>query len=236
MAGDWIKMEKATVRKPEVRTIARLLGISRREAIGLLFEFWCWLDDCVVDGRVDACVDADVDAEFGAGFAAALKLVGWAAFTPAPDGLTGYMTIPNSGRHFGETSKKRALTNERQARWRAKHVDAPVDAHVDAPPSTTPSTREEKRREDKAIGRVSRATRLPADWFPSDELRAKALQHLSPSAVALETTKFKNYWAGVGGAKGAKLDWGATFDNWILNAVKYGAEPCASNEPRKVAL
>ena len=44
MAGDWIKVEHATMDKPEVLRIADLLGVSRREAIGILFDFWVWLD------------------------------------------------------------------------------------------------------------------------------------------------------------------------------------------------
>jgi uncharacterized protein YdaU (DUF1376 family) len=84
--------------------------------------------------------------------------------------------------------------------------------------------------------KIGRASRLPAEWFPSPELRTFALKHLSPASVALETTKFKNHWAGVAGARGAKLDWDATFQNWVLNSLKYGAEPARVVASSGVAL
>jgi hypothetical protein len=146
VAGDWIKVEKATLRKPEVATVARLLGVPRHQCLGILLDFWMWLDDVCVDGHVDACVDADVDAVMSTpGLASALKVVGWASFEYTDDGLSGRLLIPNHNRHFGESAKNRSLKSERQARWRAKQATK----HVDATPSTTPSTREEKRREYK---------------------------------------------------------------------------------------
>lgn len=45
MAGDWIKVEKATSRKPEVLRIAAALGVHPDHAFGLCFRFWCWCDD-----------------------------------------------------------------------------------------------------------------------------------------------------------------------------------------------
>ena len=37
---------------------------------------------------------------------------------------------------------------------------------------------------------------------------------LEPSPV---WDQFKDYWASVGGTKGAKLDWFATWRNWVRN-------------------
>ncbi len=38
MAGGWIKVEKSTIRKSEVTAIARLLGVTRHHALGLLLH------------------------------------------------------------------------------------------------------------------------------------------------------------------------------------------------------
>lgn len=56
-----------------------------------------------------------------------------------------------------------------------------------------------------------RATRLPEDWKPSDDLVGFARDHgLDPAEAAAE---FADFWRGVPGTKGKKLDWDATFRN-----------------------
>lgn len=52
-----------------------------------------------------------------------------------------------------------------------------------------------------------KGSRLPPDWVPVD--------HVSET---YELEKFRDYWASVPGQKGVKLDWDATWRNWIKNA------------------
>ncbi len=60
-------------------------------------------------------------------------------------------------------------------------------------------------------GRTDRGTRLAADWRPSADDRAFAGRcGLEPDSLAAE---FRDYWHGVPGARGRKLDWAATFRN-----------------------
>ncbi len=141
MSGEWIKVEISTADKPEVLKMARMLGIDRDAVFGKLIRFWAWIDVQCVDGVVDGVVDADIDSIcHQTGFSAALCAVNWLIC----DAEREQIMVPNFGRHNGESAKKRALKNDRQAKWRSKTVDVPVDAT----PSTTASTREEKRRED----------------------------------------------------------------------------------------
>lgn len=152
MAGDWIKVEKASPNKPEVLKIARMLGVGRQHALGLLVEFWIWLDSNCVDGVVDGVVASDVDAMLSCPcFASLLVEVGWVNF----DDKRACMMVVNFARHNGETSKNRALKSERQARWRANSVDARVDARA--------TTREEKRREEESITTMSSSLEKPAN-------------------------------------------------------------------------
>jgi hypothetical protein len=138
MAGEWIKVEKSTADKPEVLRMARELLIDRDAVFGKLMLVWMWFDANSVDGVVDGAVDADVDALVRhVGFASVMKSVNWLAEVRGRPGLS----LPNFGRHNGETAKKRALSNRRQSRWR--------NADVDAPSVTNASTREEKRRSNK---------------------------------------------------------------------------------------
>jgi hypothetical protein len=171
MAGDWIKVERATPEKPEVLRMARELCIDRDAVFGKVMLVWMWFDSNSCNGVVDGAVDADVDAVVRhQGFASLLRSVGWLKDAPRGIGLE----LPNFARHNGETAKKRALSNRRQAKWR----NAAVDGHVDAMPSTNASTREEKRREEIKT-KAARAVALP-EWLPHEawkdwlEVRSKA--------------------------------------------------------------
>lgn len=66
----------------------------------------------------------------------------------------------------------------------------------------------EIEKEAKKIRRSqARGTRLPTDWEPCEHLDRRD-----------ELAKFRDYWLAVPGSKGCKLDWDATWRNWIRNA------------------
>jgi uncharacterized protein YdaU (DUF1376 family) len=64
---------------------------------------------------------------------------------------------------------------------------------------------------------TKRGSRLPADWTP-DEVFAKG-EGLAAAEAAREGEKFRDYWLGQPGQKGVKLDWQATWKNWIRKAA-----------------
>jgi hypothetical protein len=116
--------------------LARILSMSHREALGAVVQFWSWADSNTVDGLVDGVALQDVDAVLSCpGLCAALEMVGWLQVDKEKERIR----IPKFARHNGESAKKRALTNRRQAKWR--------NAVVDGDASTKASTREEKRRD-----------------------------------------------------------------------------------------
>ena len=67
-----------------------------------------------------------------------------------------------------------------------------------------------------------RATRIPDDFTVTEEMTQWGLENV-PELVRLgrgkrETDKFINYWRGKSGKDATKLDWPATWRNWMLNA------------------
>jgi len=63
----------------------------------------------------------------------------------------------------------------------------------------------------QVVQRTPRGARLPPTWGPTPEDACFAAQMgLDPDDAAAE---FRDYWIGVPGAKGCKLDWSATFRN-----------------------
>jgi len=69
----------------------------------------------------------------------------------------------------------------------------------------------------------SKGTRLPDDWDCSTKLGLWAMDEygMSRDEVAQEIYSFQDYWKAKTGANAIKLDWDATFRNWIRNNAKW---------------
>ncbi|MEU3013399.1 hypothetical protein [Nocardia asteroides] len=84
-----------------------------------------------------------------------------------------------------------------------------------------------------ADAKPKRGTRLPADWMPTPEDQERMAEECPGVRLISETNKFRDYWAGVPGARGVKLDWNGTWRNWIRKAAEDLARrrPAASTAP-----
>jgi hypothetical protein len=72
-----------------------------------------------------------------------------------------------------------------------------------------------------ATRKTNRGSRLPTDWQPSEVNRAYAIEHgLTPEKVAIEAEKFRNHFTAKAGPSASKLDWDATWRNWILTSLE----------------
>ena len=74
----------------------------------------------------------------------------------------------------------------------------PDNTPLSLTPTSTPSPR------------ANKGQRLPDDWHPRAE----------DGLDNLELAKFRDYWKAVPGQKGTKLDWDATWRNWLRTAGK----------------
>jgi uncharacterized protein YdaU (DUF1376 family) len=71
-------------------------------------------------------------------------------------------------------------------------------------------------KRDTNVSPKKRATRIPDDWVLSKELGEWALDEgHTKEQIRFEADQFRDYWIGVGGQRGTKLDWAATWRNWI---------------------
>lgn len=61
----------------------------------------------------------------------------------------------------------------------------------------------------------ARGTRLPPAWKPTPELQAWARQGRPWLDLPTVTASFIDHWTALPGARGVKLDWEATFRNWV---------------------
>src|SRR5262245_16277836 len=70
-------------------------------------------------------------------------------------------------------------------------------------------------------GRRSRGTRLLPNWRPSKaDVSFAVACGLTAEQVEVESEKFRNYWTAKSGQGATKLDWGATWRNWVISTME----------------
>ena len=160
MAGDWIKLEKSTIDKPEIGRIADALEIDPDEALGKCIRFWAWCDEQLETCHANSVTETgqtsrgDRDTRhaikvtkkhidrvtYRPGFADALLAVGW--LESAGDGFA----VPNFDRHNGKTAKTRAQATRRKQSQRETSRPERDNGHA----TSVTKARPEKRREEKS--------------------------------------------------------------------------------------
>lgn len=104
-----------------------------------------------------------------------------------------------------------------------------------APQSPITNTTAEARSTADAPQAPRRGSRLPKDWTPDAEQLAWARAERPSVNLATEAAKFRDYWIAKAGQQGVKLDWPATFRNWIRSvreeppSAANGRPPIAQN-------
>lgn len=83
---------------------------------------------------------------------------------------------------------------------------------------------QERRSRDLApqAAPANRGARLSADWHPSQKDLDWAAEAFPRIDASLEVASFRDYWVAKAGKDGVKLDWSATFRNWMRNAKPRG--------------
>lgn len=63
--------------------------------------------------------------------------------------------------------------------------------------------------------------RIPPDWEPSQaDIEFALAKGMHRQRADTEAEKFRNYWTAKSGAAAAKLDWSATWRNWVLQSLE----------------
>lgn len=177
------------------------------------------------------------------GFGAAMAHIGWVV--ESYDGLTFPRFFSDHNVDPEEAAKKKNAERQARFRDRQKPTDPPESNVTD---NVTVTHREEKRREEKYTQpngcvapqsvaatpaspkpkRSASGTRLPQDWFLPDTWGQWGLQkypHFSVEIIRDEATKFANHWRSKTGKDATKLDWLATWQNWLMSDICQKAHP-----------
>ncbi|WP_019219857.1 YdaU family protein [Bartonella florencae] len=67
--------------------------------------------------------------------------------------------------------------------------------------------------------KANRGCRLPADFEPDYDFAHT--EGLPPERIKVEIAKFRDYWRSKAGANATKIDWQATWRNWVRNSKNY---------------
>lgn len=124
-----------------------------------------------------------------------------------------------------EVQLRRKNAADRQAKWRAKKQDdagqddlsrgdsrASNDVSNAAPDPTRPDQKIETKTTSSSTRK--RGERLPDDFPVTDEMREWAREH-APTCGARDHEAFCDYWRGKSGKDATKVDWVATWRNWM---------------------
>lgn len=217
MADSWIKMRVGLRRHPKVVRIVSALKADRLRVVGALHAIWSVFDEHSVDGVLPGYSFEMMDEEIAwPGFSTAMEGVNWLA----RDGDCG-LVMPEFQTHNSAPAKRRAQESDRKREVR----EADRKASADEADKKRTRVKGKKNSPSQGSGETTRATRLPADWLLPKAWGEWALQERKTwdaERVRQVATIFRNHWIAKSGKDAAKLDWQATWHNWVL---KEGERP-----------
>jgi uncharacterized protein YdaU (DUF1376 family) len=148
-------------------------------------------------------------------------------FELQPDGWHNRRCDEEIARFQDKQRKARASAD---ARWNGHRTQSEGNANASADamrthsegnaPRARPQSPDTKPHSEAKLPQRRRGSRLPDDWQPADEsglIRELALQ---PGHAVAELRKFRDFWASKPGKDGTKLDWQATWRNWLRSAAE----------------
>ena len=142
------------------------------------------------------------------------------------EGMLTNKIVKNSAKTKQKLSETRAETgrkggiNSGVSRAADKENNALDEARASSKNEAEKRREEKKETEDTKVS-SKKGTRLPLDWSPAVETIEAAIEiGLSRQQASAQADRFRDYWHGVAGAKGVKLDWPATWRNWCRKALE----------------
>jgi hypothetical protein len=146
----------------------------------------------------------------------------------------GLLDITESGlkpHNWAIRQYKSDTSNDRVRRHRERAGNAAGNVTV-TPPETDTDTDTERRSKKN----TARGSRLPHGWTPDDSLFAWAANLRRDLSIENSVDSFRDYWTAQPGQRGVKLDWNATFRNWIRREssnAKTGKRPAVDFDAQR---
>ena len=137
-------------------------------------------------------------------------------------------------RQFVSDSSTMRVAKHRSKKKQVSNADETLQKR----PSNAIDTDTDTESDTKKVNN-KRGSRLAQDWFLSKSMGEWATQERPDLDVRQVAEQFKDYWVAKAGQKGVKLDWDATWRNWVRNTKAVKPNPydvgrltvAPSNEP-----
>ncbi len=140
----------------------------------------------------------------------------------------------------GATAEPRSSAAIRQERYRRNKASQVVTRDAPPPKEAPPEPPEEITPSDPSTHKETplrgskKGSRLPSDFEP--DIGFALSEGLSSSQADTEAAKFRDFWIAKPGAGGVKLDWPATWRNWVREAMRRGPQQRAGPSGRVTVL
>lgn len=130
----------------------------------------------------------------------------------------GYLHIPT----FSSYQKADTRWNSRCPVCRRRASQNPTEPQPSLGELPQTQRREEKRGEEKrGSSTAPRGARIPSDFAITDAMREWARETTPLVNIDAKLPEFIDYWSGVPGAKGVKLDWVAAWRNGMRKQQEF---------------
>lgn len=228
----------------------KFLSIPRRyrfAAVGVWTVAGSWCADQLTDGRVPDYMIEEwgvppmaptvlVEAGLWERTSSGYLFCNWSTYQPRKQDV-------EAEREASRARMKELRERRRQSKPRDSGADGEVfgrtvangSENVRNPDPTRPDPTPSSTKKE---GAAKRGTRLPEPFMLTAEMRQWAVGEAPSVDVDASTKKFVDYWRAVPGAKGVKIDWIATWRNWVRKQQDFVVRDAAKSggpvKPRKV--
>lgn len=216
----WFKVDDKLHSAPKLLSIPRKYRLA---ALGLWTLAGSWSADQLTDGMIPdymveewggtkTLVDWLVKADLWQKIEDGTQFKNWDEYQPTK----------------ADIESEREKNREKLRKWRERNRGTdegvtglhegpkPVSNPAPDPTRPDPTNKEEAKASSTA---AKRGSRIPADFTVAPAMVAWARANCPGVDGPRETAKFVNYWQAKAGRDGVKLDWVATWRNWMLNAA-----------------
>lgn len=194
--------------------VRRLTAASRAIWFEILGDMWLQETDTWTGSLLDLEQAANATSEDVEFFLSEIDETGVCDKNEHVTNCHKHVTLTSRRKHKEQKARENAKLRQRRAR-------AKKSGHVLSQGEGESESESEKRNppsEGKEKTRSTRGTRLPNDWQPPPEYLTWARENGNGLDLSLEADKFRDYWIAQPGQKGVKVNWNATWRNWIRNA------------------
>lgn len=239
----WFRVDDQFGSNPKVMQIPRS---ERHACLGLWLHAGVWAAQHLTDGRVPGYMLE----ELGANVSHRDRLVAVGLWREDGDGV-----VFNDWSDYQPSRADVMAMREKERRRKEAYRQRKAGTTGGSPSGTTSDgavghqqasghpdpTRPDPTRPTKEVAnatstRAAKGSRLSPDWMPNRE-DVQAIAEQCPGLdTQAEHREFVDYWISVAGSRGVKLDWSATWRNWMRKQFKDQGPKRGAAVPKQSAV